>query len=344
MGNVGEFIEYLKGEVKNGSLYAWGGQGEEATEAAIERRESEEKNRQRVLKLYKKRRAAGYEAMRLFDCSGLGTYYLYNQKKLIPSDKTAQGLKALCREIAREELRPGDFVFRVYRTGSQKGRAYHIGYVVDEARNVVEAQGRDEGVVLRSLTAGGSSYWNAYGRPACLKEEIEAGVEEPAEAWSVSRLLKKKSPLMTGEDVRDVQAALLRAGYSCGKTGADGEYGNNTKKAVEAFQKAKGLTADGIVGENTTEALGGTWGQAAKAWSVSRVLKKTSPLMTGEDVRNVQTALIRAGHSCGKTGADGEYGNNTKKAVEAFQKQKGLTVDGKAGKNTVTALGGKWRG
>lgn len=57
----------------------------------------------------------------------------------------------------------------------------------------------------------------------------------------------------TGNDVKWVQYALNREGYNSGKV--DGIFGNGTKKAVIAFQKAKGLSADGIVGVKTREAL-----------------------------------------------------------------------------------------
>ena len=35
---------------------------------------------------------------------------------------------------------------------------------------------------------------------------------------------------------------------------------------------------------------------------------------------------------------------STQAVVKAAQKELGLTVDGKAGKQTITALGGVWRG
>lgn len=59
----------------------------------------------------------------------------------------------------------------------------------------------------------------------------------------------------TGEGVKKLQEALLAAGYSLGKYGADGSFGDATKKAVEAFQTAQGLNPDGIVGKNTIKAL-----------------------------------------------------------------------------------------
>ena len=57
-----------------------------------------------------------------------------------------------------------------------------------------------------------------------------------------------------GEAVTTLQNALNEAGYDCGKV--DGIFGKNTQAAVKAFQKAKGLTVDGIVGRNTWTALG----------------------------------------------------------------------------------------
>ena len=61
-------------------------------------------------------------------------------------------------------------------------------------------------------------------------------------------------------------------------------------------------------------------------------------------MKALQSALIAKGYSCGGTGTDGEFGKNTESAVKSFQKAAGLTVDGKAGEKTVTALGGVWNG
>lgn len=57
-----------------------------------------------------------------------------------------------------------------------------------------------------------------------------------------------------GASVRDIQQALLRAGFDPGPT--DGIYGARTLVAVKAFQKARKLAPDGIVGAATTTALG----------------------------------------------------------------------------------------
>jgi N-acetylmuramoyl-L-alanine amidase len=70
-----------------------------------------------------------------------------------------------------------------------------------------------------------------------------------------------------------------------------------------------------------------------------RVLELQTPLMKGDDVIQVQKALIKAGFNLGENGADGLYGMATANAVKQFQQQGGLTVDGRVGPATRKALG-----
>ncbi len=70
---------------------------------------------------------------------------------------------------------------------------------------------------------------------------------------SYKRVLKLKSPLMYGEDVKEVQKKLNNLGYNCGKV--DGYFGKNTDSAVRKYQKANGLVVDGIVGPATWKKL-----------------------------------------------------------------------------------------
>lgn len=50
------------------------------------------------------------------------------------------------------------------------------------------------------------------------------------------------------------QKYLNQLGYHCGTE--DGIFGNNTEIAVKEYQKAKGLTPDGIIGKNTWNTVG----------------------------------------------------------------------------------------
>ena len=69
------------------------------------------------------------------------------------------------------------------------------------------------------------------------------------------RVLQYKTPLMTGTDVKFAQQLLLKAGYSLGKWGADGEYGKVTAKTIKLFQMDHHLQVDGKIGPQTWMAL-----------------------------------------------------------------------------------------
>lgn len=150
---------------------------------------------------------------------------------------------------------------------------------------------------------------------------------------SYNRILKLTSPLMQGDDVRAVQNKLNSLGYNCGT--ADSYYGNATKSAVISFQSAKGLTADGEVGPATWNALFSS-SSTSTGSSYTRLLKLTSPLMYGEDIKAVQNKLNSLGYNCGT--ADGYYGNASKNAVISFQSAKGIDTDGVVGPTTWNAL------
>lgn len=57
-----------------------------------------------------------------------------------------------------------------------------------------------------------------------------------------------------GDEVRQIQTKLKNWGYYKGTV--DGIYGSGTLSAVKSFQKKNGLTADGIAGTKTLQAMG----------------------------------------------------------------------------------------
>jgi chitosanase len=88
-------------------------------------------------------------------------------------------------------------------------------------------------------------------RGVVISEAALGGADTPVRvsaAPASDRLLRRTNPMMTGDDVRAVQAKL-------GIT-VDGTFGDDTQHAVMAFQSSHGLTADGIVGPATLSALG----------------------------------------------------------------------------------------
>jgi hypothetical protein len=80
-----------------------------------------------------------------------------------------------------------------------------------------------------------------------------AGTPTPAVKPWPGKLLKLTSPLTHNADVKWVQPHLNSHGA---KLTVDSEFGPKTRDAVKAFQRAKKLEADGIVGKLTWTALG----------------------------------------------------------------------------------------
>ena len=66
------------------------------------------------------------------------------------------------------------------------------------------------------------------------------------------------------------------------KGAADGVFGQDTYKAVALFQKKNGLTADGVVGTATFQALGINTGAAATSTGKSKNLDLLARLVYGE--------------------------------------------------------------
>ena len=134
----------------------------------------------------------------------------------------------------------------------------------------------------------------------------------------------------SGEPVRDIQDRLLALGYRAGPD-ARGEFGEATDQAVRAFQRDRGLTADGEVGPETWRYL-----YEAGYRLGDRLLYLKRPMIRGEDVQELQSRLSQLGFDPGRV--DGIFGPDSEKAVLEFQRNRSLTEDGTAGPEVITEL------
>ncbi len=143
-----------------------------------------------------------------------------------------------------------------------------------------------------------------------------------------------------GEAVKKLQKRLIELGYLSGST--DGDYGRATTDAVKAFQKQAGLTADGIAGASTQKAVYSSDAKSKKTEAdeiedqLDSIKSTLAMGSSGSEVTSLQKRLISLNYMSGS--ADGSFGAKTRDAVMLFQKQTGLTVDGKAGKTTINKL------
>ncbi len=133
-----------------------------------------------------------------------------------------------------------------------------------------------------------------------------------------------------GPAVRDIQDRLAALGFSAA-TDLRGTFGEATLVAVMAFQGAKGLEADGIVGPDTWRSL-----YEAGYRLGDRMLFMRRPMMRGEDIAELQSRLGALGFDSGKV--DGIFGPDTEKAVTDFQHNRNLAEDGRVGPEVITEL------
>ncbi len=156
----------------------------------------------------------------------------------------------------------------------------------------------------------------------------------------------------SGDDVAFVQRRLIELGYLAST--ADGQFGTATLTAVKAFQKANGLTVDGVAGTKTYGVMFSDAAIRAEATPTpSPTPEDQEPEVdntdpngipqrnlsqgdSGNDVRSVQTRLIALGYLSGT--ADGQYGSGTAAAMKAFQQMNGLTASGEGNLSTYARL------
>lgn len=77
-------------------------------------------------------------------------------------------------------------------------------------------------------------------------------------------------------------------------------------------------------------------GSSSGSSSSTTTTKKTSKYYQSSVVKKVQNKLNKLGYKCGK--ADGIYGAKTKSAIEDFQRDKKMTVNGKIKKTLLKKL------
>ena len=138
----------------------------------------------------------------------------------------------------------------------------------------------------------------------------------------------------TGTAVSALQQNLTTLGYYYGDV--TGHYGNLTQQAVKKFQKAKGLTQDGVASTATLNAITSALKNAGVDVGPGTVATTLREGDKGTAVTELQTMLKKLNYYYGSI--TGSFGSLTKQAVRKFQDANKLTVDGVAGPATINKL------
>ena len=159
-------------------------------------------------------------------------------------------------------------------------------------------------------------------------------VAEPAKLRAVTTDLPPLQAQEVPEQlVTAVQRELSARGYNSGP--ADGKLGEDTRKAISAFEKDHGLP---VTGEPTDELLryillgepgtaGPSTGSVASGAGEVQTVAANAPLKADPTVKQVQQILADLGYAPGPV--DGAMGRETERAVTAFQRDRNLTANGR---------------
>ena len=148
----------------------------------------------------------------------------------------------------------GDIIFYDYGSGIN-----HQGVVVAVTNTyVITVEGNVNGQVEQCQHSLAASYIAGYGRP-CWELYSQDESADPVEPQKQLCSVELDIPVLRYGDanwhVALMQITLIGRGYSCGPSGADGDFGAQTKIALYEFQKANGLETDCVCEEKTWKKL-----------------------------------------------------------------------------------------
>jgi peptidoglycan hydrolase-like protein with peptidoglycan-binding domain len=134
-----------------------------------------------------------------------------------------------------------------------------------------------------------------------------------------------------GTEVTFIQQCLKNLGYFNGPV--TGTFANLTQRAVTRFQQARGLAVDGVVGNNTRQALQQSCQSGTPSPNTNGQLRVGS---RGQAVAQLQQNLRQLGYFNGPR--TGYYGSQTRQAVIRFQQASRIPANGIVDSRTAQAL------
>ena len=171
----------------------------------------------------------GADGPRSFDCSGLVQTAYRAAGVALP--RVSRHQYGAGTHVSLRSLRAGDLLFYAKDTSDPR-TIYHVGMYLGAGR-MVEAPNPRAPVRIASM-------W----RPGLLGRATR-----PAAG------LRGMLPVQLGERSNAVAAVQRRLAANRICVHVDGEFGPQTRRALMAFQRAHGLTPDGVVGKGTWGAL-----------------------------------------------------------------------------------------
>ncbi|MEX2199861.1 MAG: peptidoglycan-binding protein [Dongiaceae bacterium] len=194
-----------------------------------------------------------------------------------------------------------------------------------------EMYGRGDGVAQNYVKAHmwynmAASWGHDRAYQARSRIETRMTSTQIAEAQAMAEKWQPGSPPAgaLGFSVRNMQMLLNDLGYSAGVE--DGIMGSRTRSAIRAYQQDHGITTDGQLSRVLFDRIVADAGK--------------TPTAPAEDtaglVANIQSELRERGYDIPMV--SGELDWKTRQAIQAYQSNSGIVVDGKASGNLLAKL------
>lgn len=233
-------------------------------------------------------------------------------------------------------------------------------YIVNTSRTIdgttyyFDSQGRSS--KTPSDTSSSSSSSSSSGSDNSSGSSSSSASDSSGNQSSTSNAPSVYKNGSSGAEVKKIQQRLADLGYY--KGAIDGNFGDATEEAYKAFQKAAGLTVDGIAGDSRNTLYSEDAPEAPKADTTAKVEEDkpeeettaptepaTEPTTEavqyqngdeGEKITAIQQQLIKLGYFAME--ATGYYGEYTAQTVANFQNQNSLDSTGIVDEKTYNAL------
>ena len=187
-----------------------------------------------------------WDGCRIFDCRGFTRWLLEQVGLSLAGGGATSQWETDSNWAAKGEIKtiPRALVCCVFKR--KDGKMSHTGMYQGDGE-IIHCS-----TTVKRDTLPGTPAWTHWAIPAGLysTEELRKAGVNVDEAKNIPTLRRGSR----GDDVEELQMLLnMKYGYDLE---VDGIYGAKTEAAVKAFQKAHGLTADGVCGPQTRKALG----------------------------------------------------------------------------------------
>lgn len=199
----------------------------------------------------------------------------------------------------------------IYFYNSTKGRIGHVGIVYKVTSTMVYTiEGNTSGASTLVTNGGGvkkksykltSTYIDGYGSvDYSMVEGKDYDVPTVPVEPSYNLGDRVLYNYIEGEDVRELQKALISLGFDCGSYGADGEFGDCTEMALRAFQATQAVEVTGKYDAATHTAL--SCALAGLIWIPDPINVKYVQIVTGKQcyirtAPNTEGKILGVAHS-----------------------------------------------